>query len=151
MLIQFTVQDLLVFVGCVLLGIIAVLLICVLWKANQIMGTVRKSVDANRDAFEKTVQSLPGIMENAEQISKNLKVTTDQLSVSGPVILKDVEYVTNATKNGVDIASSAIINVSTGVNDTVDALKQEASELSSYFHLAAEIIKIIIHAFSSGK
>ena len=150
-MIQFTWQELLVFLGCVLLGAIGVLLVGILWKANKIMGTFRKSVDANQDAFSKTVQSLPGIMGNAEEISKNLKVTTDQLSISGPLILKDAEHVSNAAKNGVDIASSAIINVSTGVNDTVDAIKQEASEVSSYFHIAAEIIKIIIHAFSSGK
>lgn len=150
-MIQFTWQELLVFLGCVLLGAIGVLLVGILWKANKIMGTFRKSVDANQDAFNKTVQSLPGIMGNAEEISKNLKVTTDQLSVSGPLILKDAEYVSKTAKNGIDVASSAIINVSTGVNDTVDAIKQEASEVSSYFHIAAEIIKIIIHAFSSGK
>jgi len=151
MVIQFTVQDLLLFLGCALLAVIGVFLIAILWKMNKIIGTFRSVVESNQDAVNRTIKTLPGIMENAEQISSNVKITTDQLKVSGPVILKDAEFVANATKDGVEIASAAIINVSTGVNDTVDAIKQEAEEFGAYFHIAAEIIKIIIRAFSSGK
>ena len=151
MVIQFTVQDLLLFLGCALLAVIGVFLIAILWKMNKIIGTFRSVVESNQDAVNRTIKTLPGIMENAEQISSNVKITTDQLKVSGPVILKDAEFVANATKDGVEIASAAIINVSTGVNDTVDAIKQEAEEFGAYFHIAAEIIRIIIRAFSSGK
>lgn len=151
MVIQFTLQDLALFIGVVLAIIVGVLLIAILWKANKVMGTFRTLADANQDSIKRTIASLPGIMENAEEISKNLKVTTDQLSKSGPVILKDAEYITDTAKQGVESASAAIINVSTGVNDTVEAIKEEASELSTYFHIAAEIVKIIIRAFSSGK
>lgn len=151
MVIQFTVQDLLLFLGCALLAVIGVFLIAILWKMNKIIGTFRSVVESNQDAVNRTIKTLPGIMENAEQISGNVKITTDQLKVSGPVILKDAEFVANATKDGVEIASAAIINVSTGVNDTVDAIKQEAEDFGAYFHIAAEIIKIIIRAFSSGK
>ena len=151
MVIQFTVQDLLLFLGCVLLAVIGVFLIAILWKTNKMISTFKSIVESNQDAVNRTIKTLPGIMENAEQISGNVKITTDQLKVSGPVILKDAEFVANATKDGVEIASAAIINVSTGVNDTVDAIKQEAEEFGAYFHIAAEIIKIIIRAFSSGK
>lgn len=151
MVIQFTVQDLLLFLGCALLAVIGVFLIAILWKMNKIIGTFRSIVESNQDAVNRSIKTLPGIMENAEQISGNVKITTDQLKLSGPVILKDAEFVANATKDGVEIASAAIINVSTGVNDTVDAIKQEAEEFGAYFHIAAEIIKIIIRAFSSGK
>ena len=151
MVIQFTVQDLLLFLGCVLLAVIGVFLIAILWKTNKMIGTFKSIVESNQDAVNRTIKTLPGIMENAEQISGNVKITTDQLKVSGPVILKDAEFVANATKDGVEIASAAIINVSTGVNDTVDAIKQEAEEFGAYFHIAAEIIKTIIRAFSSGK
>lgn len=151
MVIQFTLQDLLLFLGCVLVAVIGVLLIAILLKANKVMGICRTIIETNKDSIQRTIQAVPGIMENSEQISKNVKITTDQLSKSGPLILKDAEYITRTTKEGVEIASSAIINVSTGVNDTVDAIKQEASEFSTYFHIASEIIKIIIHAFSSGK
>lgn len=151
MLIQFTLQDLLLFLGCALLAVIGVLLILILWKANKVMGTIRTITDANKDSIQKSLKTLPGIMENTEQISSNVKDTTDKLKESVPLILKDAEYVSGAAKNGVEIASSAIINVSTGVNDTVDAIKQEASDIGTYFHLVTEIIKIIIHSFSSGK
>ena len=151
MVIQFTVQDLLLFLGCALLAVIGVFLIVILWKTNKIISTFRSIVESNQDSVNRTIKTLPGIMENAEQISGNVKITTDQLKLSGPVILKDAEFVANATKDGVEIASAAIINVSTGVNDTVDAIKQEAEEFGAYFHIAAEIIKIIIRAFSSGK
>ena len=151
MLIQFTVQDLLLFLGCVLVGVIGVLLIIILLKANKVMGICKTLIETNKDSITRTIQAVPVIMENSEQITSNMKITTDQLSKSGPLILKDAEYITHTAKEGVEIASSAIINVSTGVNDTVDAIKQEASELSTYFHIASEIIKIIVRAFSSGK
>lgn len=151
MVIQFTLQDLLLFLGCALLAVIGIFLIAILWKMNKVIGTFRSMVESNQDSISRTIRTLPGIMENAEQISSNVKITTDQLKVSGPVILKDAEFVANATKDGVEIASAAIINVSTGVNDTVDAIKQEAEDFGAYFHIAAEIIKIIIRAFSSGK
>jgi len=151
MVIQFTLQDLLLFLGCALLAVIGVFLIIILWKTNKVIGTFRSMVESNQDSINRTIRTLPGIMENAEQISSNVKITTDQLKVSGPVILKDAEFVASAAKDGVEIASAAIINVSTGVNDTVDAIKQEAEDFGAYFHIAAEIIKIIIRAFSSGK
>lgn len=151
MLIQFTLQDLLLFLGCALLAVIGVFLIIILWKINKVIGTFRSMAESNQDSINRSIKTLPGIMENAEQISSNMKITTDQLKVSGPVILKDAEFVANATKDGVQVASAAIINVSTGVNDTVDAIKQEAEDFGAYFHIAAEIIKIIIRAFSSGK
>jgi len=151
MIIQFTLQDLLLFLGCILVTVIGVLLVAVLWKLNKVMGTCKSMVETNKDSINKAMKALPGIMENSEEISKNIKITSDQLSKSGPLILKDAEFITHTAKDGVEIASAAIVNVSTGVNDTVDAIKQEASEFSTYFHIAAEIIKIIIHAFSSGK
>lgn len=151
MVIQFTVQDLLLFLGCILVGVIGVLLVAILLKANKVMGICKTMIETNKDSITRTIQAVPVIMENSEQITKNVKITTDQLSKSGPVILKDAEYITSTAKEGVEIASAAIINVSTGVNDTVDAIKQEASDFSTYFHIASEIIKIIINAFSSRK
>jgi len=151
MVIQFTVQDLLLFLGCALLGVIGILLISVLWKINKMVGTCKTILDTNQDLIKRTIQTVPGIMENAELISSNVKNTTDKLNESLPGILKDAEYISHATKDGVEIASAAIINVSTGVNDTVDAIKQEASDFSTYFHIVTEIIKIIIHSFSSSK
>ena len=59
--------------------------------------------------------------------------------------------ISGAAKEGVKTASEAIVNLSTGVSDTVDAIKLDVSEFRDYFHIAAEIIKIIIHAFSSKK
>lgn len=151
MIIQFTVQDLLMFLGFTLLAVIGILLILILWKANKVMGTFRALIDSNRDGLQKSIGSLPGIIENADHITQNMRVTTDQLSLSGPVILKDAEFISGAAKEGVKTASAAIVNVSTGVSDTVDAIRLDVSGFADYFHIAAEIIKIIIHAFSSKK
>lgn len=151
MLIQFTVQDLLIFLGSALLGIIGVLLILILWKTNKVMGAFRVIVDSNQEMIKKSLKTLPGIMENTEQISSNVKATTDKLNEAFPGMLKDTEYITHETKNAVEAASSAVMNVSTGVNDTVDAIKQEASDFGTYFHIVTEIVKIIFHSFSSSK
>jgi len=151
MVIQFTVQDLLAFLGGTLLLVIGVLLILLLWKANRVMGTFHILLDSNLEGIKKSMKSLPVIVENAEHISQNMKVTTDQLSLSAPVILKDAEFISGAAKDGVKTASAAIIDVSTGVSDTVDAIRLDVSDFGAYFHIAEEIIKVIIHAFSSKK
>lgn len=151
MIIQFTVQDLLMFLGFTLLAVIGILLILILWKANKVMSTFRVLVDSNREGLQKSIGRLPGIIENADHISQSMKITTDQLGLSAPAILKDAEFISGAAKEGVKTASAAIINVSTGVSDTVDAIRLDVSEFGDYFHIAAEIIKIIIHAFSSKK
>ncbi len=150
MLIQFTLQDMLLFLGCALLGIIGVLLILILWKTNKVMGVFRTMVDSNRASINRSMQALPAIMENTEQISSNVKDTTDKLNESFPEMLKDAEYITHETKNAVKVASSTVMNVSSGVNDTVDAIKQEASDFGTYFHIVTEIFKIIFHSFSKG-
>jgi methyl-accepting chemotaxis protein len=151
MLIQFTLQDLLLFLGSALLGIIGVLLILILWKANKVMGTFRIMIDSNQELIKRSLKTLPEIMENTEQISSNIKGTTDKLNEAFPGMLKDTEYITHETKNAVEAASTAVMNVSTGVNDTVDAIKQDASDFGTYFHIVTEIIKIIFRSFSSGK
>lgn len=151
MVIQFTLQDLLLFLGCILVGVIGIFLVIILWKVNKMMGTCRTLLDSNQDSIKRTIHSMPGIMENTEKITENVKDTTDKIKESAPGILKDAEYVSHAAKNGAEVASAALVNVSTGVNETVDAIKEEVSDISTYVHIASEIIKIIIHAFSSGK
>lgn len=151
MVIQFTLQDLLLFLGCVLVGVIGIFLVIILWKVNKMIGTCKVLLDSNQDSIKRTIQAMPGIMENTEKITDNVKDTTDKVKESAPGILKDAEYITHAAKNGAEVASNALVNVSTGVNETVDAIKEEVSDISTYIHIASEIIKIIIHAFSSGK
>lgn len=148
MVIQFTLQDLMLFLGVVLLAVIGALIIAILWKTNKMVGTVRKILDSNQDSINRTIQTVPGIMANTELITGNVKETTDQFKETLPLILKDAEFISHAAKDGVEIASATIVNVSTGINDTVDAIKQEASDLFTYFNIVKEIIKIIIHAFS---
>lgn len=151
MVIQFTLQDLLLFLGCVLLGVVGIFLVSILFKVNKMMGTCRTLLDSNQDSIKRTIQSMPGIMENTEKITENVKDTTDKVKDAAPGIIKDAEYVSHAAKNGAEVASAALVNVSTGVNETVDAIKEEVSDISTYVHIASEIIKIIIRAFSSGK
>jgi len=151
MVIQFTLQELAGFLCFVLLVFIGVLLITLLWKINKIVSTCRSKLDENAKLFQQSILPLPGIMQNTEEICKNLKDSSEHLRVALPPLLKDAEYISHSTVEGVASANAAILAVRTGVDETVTTMRKDVSDLMDYFHLASEIIKILMHAFSGKK
>src|ERR1035437_2039752 len=98
MLIQLTLQDLVIYIVYAL-GIVAgVLLIIVLWNIKKIVSIFRSLLEINQDTIKKTIKPLPKIIEDVEQISSNLRDTADKLKVSTPVILEEAQSVTHAAK-----------------------------------------------------
>lgn len=117
--ITFTIQDLGIFIGWMLLLAVGVFLILVLWKLFRILGRVQAAMTAHHDDIDRSIKAMPGIMENAEKVTENLKDTTDQIAYA-----------------------------SEGVGDTVDVIREGAEDFGTYFHIISEIIKVIVHAFS---
>ena len=151
MVIQFALQDLIFFSVCTL-GIAAgILLLPILWNIKKVVGILRPLVETNQEFIKKTIRTMPGIFENVEQISSNVRETTDKLKISVPVILQEAECVTHAAKESVEIASAAIDNVSSGVIDTVAGLKKDTSEFTTYFHIIADVVQTIYRTLSSSK
>ena len=155
MVIQFTLQGLMIFVVCAL-GIAAgILLLPILWNIKKVVGVLRPLVETNQESIKKTIKTMPGILENVGQISSNVRDTTDKLKVSVPVILKEVESCTNSAKGSLQLAGAVIENMGSGINETISSYKKDTSEDSSgimaYFHIVKEILQIIYRTFSSGK
>ena len=151
MLIQFTLQDLMLFLVCAL-GIVAgILLLPVLWKINKVVGILRPLVETNQEFINKTIRTMPGIFENVGQISSNIRETTDKLKVSVPVILQEVECVTNAAKGSIELAGAVMENMGTGINETVAAYKKDTPGFMAYIHIIEEVLQVIYRTFSSGK
>ncbi|MGE5421781.1 MAG: hypothetical protein ACM3QW_00825 [Ignavibacteriales bacterium] len=134
------------------LGIAAgILLLPVLWDIKKVVGGLRSLLETNQEFIQKTIRTMPGILENAGQISSNVRDTTDKLRISIPVILLETECVTHAAKESVEMASAAIDNVSSGVIDTVALFKKDTSDYTAYFHIIMDIVQTIYRAFSSSK
>jgi hypothetical protein len=151
MLIQFTLQDLMLFLVCAL-GIVAgIFLLPILWNIKRLVGILRPLVETNQEFIKKTIRTMPGIFENVGQISSNVRDTTDKLKVSLPLILQDVEYATNAAKGSIESAGVVMENMGSGINETVAYYKNEPSGFMAYFRIIEEIVQIIYRTFSSGK
>ena len=127
MIIQFTLQELILFLlGA--LGIAAVvILLSILWNIKKMVGTLRPLLENNLEAIQTTIGAMPGIIENAGYISSNVRATTDRLKISAPVILQEVEYVTNAARGSIE------------------------SGLMGYLHILEEVLQIAYRTFVKRK
>lgn len=151
MVIQFTLQDLMFFVVCAL-GIAAgILLLPVLWNVNKVVGNLRSLVENNQKFIQKTLRAMPVILENAEQISSNVREITDKLKISVPVILQEVEGVTHATKGSIELAGVVMDNMGSGINETIAAYKKDTPDFMAYINIFEEVLQIIYRTFSSSK
>ena len=151
MIIQFTLQDLMFFLAGVL-GIAAgIFLIYVLWKIKKVVSTFQNFLETNQESIKKTVSTMPGIFDNVGQISINVRDTTDKLKISAPVILQDVESITNAAKESIELAGDVIENVDSGVNETLCDHKGDTSDFMAYLDIFEEVVQIVYRIFSSEK
>jgi methyl-accepting chemotaxis protein len=151
MVIQFTLQELMIFLVCALGIAVGALSIPILWNLKKIVGTLRSLVETNQESINKSIRTMPGIFENAEQISSDVRETTDKLKGSVPTILGDVESVTHTAKGSLEFAGVVMENVGSGINDTISAYKRETSSIMNYFQIIEEILEIICRVFSSAK
>jgi hypothetical protein len=151
MVIQFSLQDLMLFLVCVLVIAAGILLIPILWNIKKVAGNLRTLTETNQEFVNKTISTLPGIFENVGQISSNVRETTDQLKVSVPVILHEVECVTGAAKGSIELAGVVMENLGSGINETVAVYKKDTPGFMGYLHIIEEILQIISRTFSSSK
>lgn len=133
MVIQFTLQDLMLFLVYALGFAAGILLLAILWNVKKAVGNLWSLVETNQEFIKKTIRTMPGIFENVEQISSNVRETTDKLKVSVPLILQEVEGVTNAAK------------------ETVATYKKDTTGFMAYFHIIEEVVQIIDRTFFSRK
>ncbi len=151
MVIQFTLQNLMLFLVCAV-GIAAgILLLPILWNIKKVVDILRILVETNQEFINKTFRTMPGTFENMGQISSNVRETTDQLKISVPVILQEVEYVTNAAKGSIEMAGVVMENMGSGINETIAAYKKDTPDFMAYFNIFEEVLQIIYRTFSSSK
>lgn len=151
MLIQLTLQDLMLFFVFALGIAVGILLLSILWNIKKVVGILRPLIETNQEFIKKSIKAMPGIFENVEQISSNVRDTTDKLKVSVPVILQEVECVTNAAKGSIQLAGVVIENIGSGISETAAACKRDSPDFMDYFHIVEEVLQIICRTFSSSK
>ena len=151
MVIQFTLQDLMIFLVCAFVIAAAALSLPILWNMTKMVGILRSLVETNQEFINKTIKTMPGTFENAGQISSNVRETTDKLKISVPAILQEVEYVTNAAKGSIELAGVVIENVGSGINETIATYKKDTQDYVAYFHIFEEVLQIIYRTFTSRK
>jgi hypothetical protein len=136
MLIQFTLHDLVLFLLFILGSGVGILLLLVLLKTKKTLISVRSLIETNKESINKTIKTMPGTFENIGQISVGIREATNKLKVSVPVILQDVESLTNAAKASIG-------------GET--AIKKDEPAFMSYFYAIEEVLHIIARVFPSEK
>ena len=151
MVIQFTLQNLMLFLVCAV-GIAAgILLLPILWNMKKVVGILRQLIESNEEIISTTIRTMPGIFENMGQISSNIRETSDKLKISVPVILQEVECVTHTAKGSIELAGVVMENMGSGINETIASYKKDTPDFMAYFSFFEEVLQIIYRTFSSGK
>jgi hypothetical protein len=151
MVIQFTMLELMYFLVGVLGVTTGILLISILWNIKKMVAVVRPLVETNQEAISKTISTMPGIFANVEQISGDVRETTDKVKISLPVILHEVEGVTFASKANIELAGVVMENVSSGITGTLAAYNKDVPDIIGYFHIFEEVLQILYRTFYSKK
>jgi hypothetical protein len=128
-----------------------ILLLPILWNIKKVIGILRLLVETNQEIMNKTIRTMPGIFENIGQISSNARETSDQLRISVPVILNEVECITSAAKGSIELAGVVMVNMGSGFNETIAAYKKDTPDFMAYIHIIEEVMQIIYRIFSSNK
>jgi hypothetical protein len=154
MVVQFVLQDLLMYL-LYILGITAiVLLIPVLLKAGKVVGMARAMLLKNQESIQRSIRSLPVILENAGRVSQNSKEITNQLRFSIPVIAKEVEEAARVAKDDLETAGNVLERMGSSINETVASYKDtpgnapEPTGFMAYVPLIKEVLQLIEHTFS---
>ena len=143
MLIQFTLQELMLYLLSAF-GIVAgFIIIPILWDFKKVIGNLRALLEANGEGLKKTFRTMPVIFENAEKISVNVIETTNKLNISVPLIMQEVACVTNAAKGSIELAGTVMGNMGSGINETLVSYKRETPDLITYIHFFEELLQII--------
>ncbi|MCM1567696.1 MAG: hypothetical protein FNP40_02730 [Dehalobacter sp. 4CP] len=151
MIIQFSLQNLIIFLVCGI-GIAAgILLLPILRDIKKAVGVLRSLLETNQEFINQSIGTMPGILENAEQISNNARDTTDKLKISVPVILQEVEQATHAARGSFETTNVVIENIGSGINETLATYQKETSSIANYLHILEEVIRIISRSLSSSK
>jgi uncharacterized protein YoxC len=150
-LIQFTLQDLFMFLSFLLVLAIGILLISVLWNMKKVTGIIRSVLEKNLNEIERTVQSMPEIAENMEQITGNISETTETFNASFPEILEDTASITHSAKNAVETVNAVVENLGCGIVDTVSSYKKNEGTFLNYLHIFEDVLQIIVSIFLPRK
>jgi len=151
MVIQFTLQDLILSLVGALTITAGILLIPILWNVKGMVAVLRPLVHGNRERIEEVLKTIPVILENARHISGNMRETTDGLRVAVPVILQEVQSATSAAKGSMELAGAVVENVRLGINETVGSFKKDSPNFVAYINIFEEVLQIIYRTFYAAK
>jgi predicted Holliday junction resolvase-like endonuclease len=149
MIIQITVQELMIIVVCVFVVVAVMLLLPILWDLKKVVGILRPMLETNQESIKKTIKLMPEIVENARHISKNVRETTEDFKISAPLILKEVESSSNSAKESIEMAGAIIEKLSFGKNRVT--YNEDGNGFMSYLYIFEEVLQIVYRTFSSNK
>jgi len=150
-MIQFSLQELMLFLISALGVTIGILLLPILWNIIVAATKLRHFIKFNQDSINRTFKTMPEIFENLRQISRDVKESSAKLKVSVPSVLKDIESFTNATKISIDLKGSGNEKENYGIRDAALSYKNGNPNFMDYFHSFEEISQILYHTFSSNR
>ena len=104
-----------------LLGATALIfIILVLSKLLNVLKNVNSIVEGNKENIDKTIEKLPGITDNALEITDMLK--NNMSDIQG--VFESIGKISDTVKKGVDTINNDIILKAKSIVDIIDAVKK---------------------------
>ncbi|NLD50891.1 MAG: hypothetical protein GX660_27430 [Clostridiaceae bacterium] len=110
-----------------IVGIIAVVIVIVTFlNLNRLVKRVDKLVEKNDDHINKTVNVMPELVKNANEVSIGLK-------------------------QGIDKANNTIETIGDSICETVTTVSEGTEGFFDFVSIAAEVVKALLNIFPVGK
>ena len=151
MVFQFTLQELMFFLVSVLAIAAGILFLPILWNIKKVTGILRTLFVTHQDVINSNIRIMPEIIENARKISSDVRETTENLKISVPGILQDIESVSGAARGSLELAGIVMEKIEIGVNDKIAVYTKDTPGFMDYLHIFEEIMEIVIRTFSASK
>lgn len=123
--ITITLADLGYFVLFALLAVLLIYVVMAVYRLNQVLQKVDRFLDKNSDNLDRTMESIPDILENVNETSEILLHTVDK-------------------------ADTAIDSIGSSLAETAATFRQGANDAAGYVQIITEIISMV-RSLISGK
>ncbi|NLC45209.1 MAG: hypothetical protein GX783_13125 [Clostridiales bacterium] len=132
-----------------ILGVsIGVFLIIVLNQIRKTVHNVNSIITSNIKTVNNALEEVPSIIENTKNISADVKYTVDKLKISLPGIFEDAHDVTSSVKKGTESVSNAVDSISSTFSETAATAAGSVNGYITIFRVISQIGKIVNQAKS---
>ncbi len=133
-------------------GLVAlVYLIIVLKKVSDLLKNTQKIIEEHEGAIRELMEHAPLIAQNTADISERIMSSVHKTEEILPQILGNVEDISGSINNSIRSIDASISSVGSGIDHTVAAVQDSASDMNTYLNILLEALGFLAGLFAQSK